>query len=559
MSEITKYVPPVQVIDDLKEPQLGTVVKDGTALMFLWGAIGISAALYIPVFGWVSALPIWYMGFRDIQALTGKQKNEKEDGVGHNTQLNAIEVQYEAHPEYTEPNPWTATPRHAPNLGIQPQLPEQTDYADPYEEARATGQPVGDVLQKAGYNDDMIRSMGHQVGAAVVDSIQRPPATVFEDKPVHQPFDIAAYLAANPQPFLMTAPPRTGKGIVVAQMIREFKKRHPGSVVWVLQPKYHPDEWGYWKAADRVWGDMPEIHQGNKKEMARITGEWEKFIHDWRALPQRPKLMLIDEGVKISALAKRWFDDFLVSTVKTEASSGETDNRFLGFITQSALVSDIGMSGGDRGCLSILCLAKPDKKQHLKSFLRSFQGEIQEPDEVLYEASGSPKRAIVYCSELDEWYPLPEYPVYQATEPHPNNAAQKPEVTRPQQSSYDSQFTEPSPWENTPADTGWEFEADLQTPIIEYPEITGKAEQLKANNDPRLQCAGEFLEALIKLGDGTQVSPSDIGKTSWASRWANKNGGLNDRSTATLAPFLRNGINLGFLTEDDGKYRVSLK
>ncbi|MEM9263937.1 MAG: hypothetical protein AAGA46_00260 [Cyanobacteria bacterium P01_F01_bin.13] len=535
MSYLVKPQP--TLIKDLDEPQLGAIIQDEMAVAISWLAGAAAVAVYIPVVGIFSAIPMLYMGYRDVKALTKKPKKE--------TYANAVEPPVAAEePEFTEPSPWVAKPRQ------QPKLPAQEVYTDPFDKAEALGVSTDQVL-----SDDRIVQWGQKAGTTLVESISRPKDSVFEEPPEHPPFDIAAYLAANPAPTMITAPPRTGKGIISAQLGRAWKQANPNGYLAILQPKYHPDEWGYWESFDAVWGDMVAQYQGNPTEIDRITAEWEKFIFDWRATPKSPKMLIIDEGVLISAIAKKWFNDFLVSTIKAESSSGETDNRFLIYITQSALVQDIGMSSGDRSCLNVVCLAKPDKKQHMKSFLRSYGGDISEPKKELFDASGSPKKAIAYCSALDEWHPLPSYPVYQASKPHPKNVAGKP---KNDDQGYGSDFTEPNPWVNSES-LGWDFDDEPQAPVIEYPEIQGKIEKLKQGIDQRYVCAGEFLEELLKQGDDKVLSPSEISKTAWAQRWTGKPGGLKDRSIPVLSPFIKNTIKFGFLVETDGKYQVRLK
>ena len=63
----------IQLVDDLTEPTLGNVIKDETCLMFTWGGLAIAAILYIPGAGFISAMAIAYLGYRDVRATCNKE------------------------------------------------------------------------------------------------------------------------------------------------------------------------------------------------------------------------------------------------------------------------------------------------------------------------------------------------------------------------------------------------------------------------------------------------------------------------------------------------------
>lgn len=568
---ITKTQSALAIVDDLqladvdylqhRWPNLSAghrcIIYGGLALATLpslgpWAALG---AVAVPVTTGIVAAGMTAATL--IKALGEDDQYDDETGEQPAIEAHAetvLEPPAEPGPEYGSV-PWGNLPKRQVESSV---------YSDPLDKAQATGMSLEEVLkQDRELLDADIRQQGTQIGETLVKSIYRPGGTVFEEPPAIQPFDIAKYIAHKPLPLLLTAAPRSGKGVVAAQLIREFKQENPQGIAWVIQPKYHPDEYGYWSGADLLWGDMIEKYMGEPDEIDRITKEWEKLIRDWLAAPQRPKMLIIDEGVKIRAIAKKWFDSFLTSFIKVEASSGETDKRTLVYISQSSLVRDLGMSTGDRSSFAIAYLAVPTKQSHLKTFLSSYDN-VDAPTQDLYEASESPKQAVVYHSDIGEWYPLPEYPVYLADKPDPRNVAGKVLASAAHQASYGPEFKEPSPWGQPSAQTiDWDFgdaeDGDIATIA---PELYAKASQLKSSSDPRHTCAAEFLEYLFELGDGRVVGSSDIGKSSWASRWNTKGtvaGGLKDRSANSLKPFISNSIKFGFLVAADEKYQVVIK
>lgn len=219
----------------------------------------------------------------------------------------------------------------------------------------------------------------------------------------------AAILAARMRPTLISANPRVGKGLTVAHAYRQAQVKQ-GAVVWVIQPKYHPKEHGYWEQADNVLGFMADSLE-SKEDIDDICEQMQRFIFAWRQLPQRPKVLIIDELAMMKTAFKAWYDGFLKSQLTMELSSGETDDRALWAITQSSLVGDIGVSGGMRATFDLLTIQTPSSQSHLESLRKSDTSIPPIEDEVIFERSFSPKQAVFYHSEIKEWLPMVAYEV----------------------------------------------------------------------------------------------------------------------------------------------------
>lgn len=217
-------------------------------------------------------------------------------------------------------------------------------------------------------------------------------------------------LAERLRPTLITANPRLGKGITLQAAGREAKRQHEGCTVWVLQPKYHPNEHAYWSDCDRICGFMAESLLGpedKKPWEERMTA----FILEWRQHQRTGKTVLvIDELSMLAKVFPKWFKDVLVPALTVEFSSGETSGRALWACTQSALCGDLGISGGNRSTFDIFTIQSPDSREHYESLLKSFNS-IPRYSEALFDVSESPKQAIGYHSDLNEWHGLPRYDV----------------------------------------------------------------------------------------------------------------------------------------------------
>jgi hypothetical protein len=216
--------------------------------------------------------------------------------------------------------------------------------------------------------------------------------------------DMATAIGHTLKPMFLTARPRVGKGLLLSRAITAAKV-HKNAAVWVIQPKPAYQELGYWKQVDRFLGIKLE---GTQKDDETIAMQLTQFFLEWRAQAHRPCILIVDELVMLRALQPKWFNDFLTAQVIVEASSGETDRRFLWLVTQSPLVSDIGLSGGNRSAFDILTLQKETTKEHLASFKKSVTSLPSLPADDDYPRS--PVGILAFHTSLG-WSALPSYEV----------------------------------------------------------------------------------------------------------------------------------------------------
>jgi hypothetical protein len=242
----------------------------------------------------------------------------------------------------------------------------------------------------------------------VTTQTAQPPVSAQVQSPQLQNLkviDIAAALGFNLKPTIVSARPRTSKGIIVSHAIPHAKQHH-GATVWVLQPKPHANELGYWKQADRFLGLNLEDYP---KDDPAIAAQMTEFFTEWRAQRCRPILLIVDELVKIQALQPKWYRDFLIPQCIVEGSSGETDRRFLYLVTQSPLVTDLGMSGGNRSAFDFLTIQTEATANHLESVRKSVTSLRSTPAPGDYQRS--PVGRLAFHSAANCWFAVPEYPV----------------------------------------------------------------------------------------------------------------------------------------------------
>jgi hypothetical protein len=124
-----------------------------------------------------------------------------------------------------------------------------------------------------------------QAGAEVVALPTAAPSSA-ATAPSRLPLiNLAQQLGDHLKPTIVSAMPRVGKGMLIAYAWRYAKLAHPGLEVWVIDPKAHSSESGYWAGVDRIWRKPIDRYPVND---ADIASEIEQFIEEWRQSPTRP-------------------------------------------------------------------------------------------------------------------------------------------------------------------------------------------------------------------------------------------------------------------------------
>lgn len=155
----------------------------------------------------------------------------------------------------------------------------------------------------------------------------------------------------------IAAPPRTGKGILIAQAMREFKHRYPAGILYSYTPKQDPKEHWYWESSDQHFN--PDLDQNPTRAAQSLYA----MIRHWQSLPSSPDapiLFVCDElsatmarlkPVKMSEVDDSLFTDdnrpfsvWLLDFLIHEASMRQSVDRFVWVMTPLATVGESGAS-----------------------------------------------------------------------------------------------------------------------------------------------------------------------------------------------------------------------
>lgn len=386
--------------NDLNEPLLGTVVKDPTCLglSYLFGVAGI--ALFVPGFGFVSAIALAVLGFCDVSATL--RVDNKLDKV----KLLGLPSRDAATPKHTpvekssRTQPATAlppdrpskpaTPKHTPAYTKAPATAyDNNTYTQPnpwgpsiqrcYEEdaaalnAKLASLPLLDDEPEAFVSSSSPANVKAEpaLSGSVVKSIPLAPATEAPLRPrafspvptpAPTPTDLARRMATPDsdgyyRSRLLTAPTRTGKGLATQAALLHLKKELGDAVeLFLIDAKNDPSEAYRWQLIDegnryQFSGAAPRIDGPDVAD--RVMAIVDLFYNS----EAKYKFLVVSElKILMSALGKAGASvktDFS-AWLSSQACGGASRHSYIWIDTNVVGLKENGFNGsGDRN--SFVC------------------------------------------------------------------------------------------------------------------------------------------------------------------------------------------------------------
>ncbi len=213
----------------------------------------------------------------------------------------------------------------------------------------------------------------------------------------------------------IAAPPRTGKGILIALAIQEFKRLYPNGTLYTYTPKQDPKEHWYWEASDQHFN--PDLDQNPTRAAQSLYA----MIRHWQSLPSGPSepiLFVIDElsatmsrlkSVKMSEVDDLFTDDnrpfsvWLLDFLIHEASMRQSVDRFVWVMTPLATVSESGASASALKSLRNYTLASRGNLKFADGGNATFAAPKITADHPLL----SRYQTIAYSHDSQIWLPIP--------------------------------------------------------------------------------------------------------------------------------------------------------
>ncbi|MBD2054797.1 hypothetical protein H6F88_01950 [Oculatella sp. FACHB-28] len=306
---------------------------------------------------------VWYRQFKQPQpqlpaAETTEAAGELPAAVGSNTRLNAVET--------------TATPVDETTEALEQifELPDESVEPQTQTSAIATVRPAAAVTS------DLVEMMSRQLKSTII-----------------------------------AAPPRTGKGVLVANAGRRLLKYRPDVEIWLVDPKNEPSEAHYWSFVDldkRLHFDLRDF----SIDVARVEGLLEEFQQRFNASTAATKLLIVDEFVSLNKMLDSKVMGLLKSRLVAISSSGETGTdgkgRFTWIVTQSPNATDIGFGTKSlRSSFSSVLLFSSQTASIVDSAVGT--GFCPKLETAARHKLLAPTGRAFYYSRGDRWAALPKY------------------------------------------------------------------------------------------------------------------------------------------------------
>jgi hypothetical protein len=227
------------------------------------------------------------------------------------------------------------------------------------------------------------------------------------------PRDIATDLGNNPQSALIFGTPGAGKGMNISNAIRTMRAKYPKVTVMMIDPKGNPAERGYWENQVDIFESKPIL-----KVHPRSAAEWMLDCADQFRRLDGPKLLIWDELYATVTVLKSQnvatgkepfpcLTDFQVF-ISTHLSLGPSEGIWVWGMSQSANLSDLGLTSGGLSTTRIIALVSPDNTGAIEGLyatkaITAPKGGM-ETIERLMEAS--PVGRACYDGKTKRWYPM---------------------------------------------------------------------------------------------------------------------------------------------------------
>ncbi len=217
----------------------------------------------------------------------------------------------------------------------------------------------------------------------------------------------------------ISAPPRTGKGILTALAMRQFKQRYPNGMLYSYTPKQDPKENWYWESSDQHFNPDLDHHP------TRAAQSLYAMIRHWQSLPSTPETPILFVCDELSATLSRlkpvkmsdiddalftddnrsfsvWLLDFLIH----EASMRQSVDRFVWVLTPLCTVQESGVSASALKSLRNYTLASRENLKFADGGTAAFAAPKISTDHPLLARH----QTIAYSHDTQTWLPIPTIP-----------------------------------------------------------------------------------------------------------------------------------------------------
>jgi len=198
--------------------------------------------------------------------------------------------------------------------------------------------------------------------------------------------------------------PGSGKGMLVANAIREIKRKHPGIKVFVIDPKAEPKEAGYYDVCDVI------------KSFACMDAKpstvavWAESAFDEYALCAQQNertLLIVDEGTMLGNKLNQAKSTLLVDKLTSYTSGGDSAGRNVWIMLQSPYVTGASLNLSTTSQMTSIVIAFSENIGAIAQWKSAKIFQQLSLDEVSSLVEASPTGRAIYYGKTGKWYMMP--------------------------------------------------------------------------------------------------------------------------------------------------------
>ena len=233
----------------------------------------------------------------------------------------------------------------------------------------------------------------------------------------HKPEDLINEFAREPRNTMVIGAGGTGKGIVVSNLLRAFKKQHPDYFIIVFDPKGDSKEKGYFDGCVDKLFSYDSLGKSPEDKYSAYEKMWESFYEILRDRGSKI-LLVIDEATtmgQVYGLLKK--SALLKGRISELPNLGGSSAVYNMIIAQNTHVEDLGINKGIQNNytrIGLISLKKGEGQSSFETMQRTrFLADCKYTwNDVRVTAEKSPRKRAFYFSKFECWLPMIEMTNY---------------------------------------------------------------------------------------------------------------------------------------------------
>ncbi|MBW4606890.1 MAG: hypothetical protein KME22_06610 [Hassallia sp. WJT32-NPBG1] len=204
----------------------------------------------------------------------------------------------------------------------------------------------------------------------------------------------------------------TGKGMLVANALREAKSKHPKLKIFYIDPKADKKESGYIDGvADIIKRYQCETESPETvvKWLTKCFAEFNQYANTTHVNGGRT-LLVLDEGTVLGLKCKLAKSSLILDRLSSLTSQGDSTGKNIWFVAQTPFVGGSGIDLSASSQLVIIALVSAENRSSLEQWKRSAMlKKLDNLDELI---ESSEVNRAVFFGKTAKWYPMPRLENY---------------------------------------------------------------------------------------------------------------------------------------------------